>query len=41
MKLLGSTKSRIAKDKNDENEPNLEITEAVLLRCKIINSDYQ
>ena len=31
MKLLGSTKSKINKDKNGENVPHLEITEVVLL----------
>ena len=31
MKLLGSNKSRITKDKNGENVPNLEITEEVLV----------
>ena len=30
MKLVGSTKSKITKDKNDENVPHLEITEVVL-----------
>ena len=41
MKLLGSTKSKITKDKNDENVPHLEITEVVLVNCNIVNSDYQ
>ena len=41
IKLLGTTKSKITEDKNGESEPNLEITEVVLLRCKIVNSDYQ
>ena len=41
MKLLGSTKSKITKDKNDENVPHLEITEVVLVRCNIVNNDYQ
>ena len=27
IKLLGSTKNKITKDKNGENKPNLEITE--------------
>ena len=30
MKLLGSTKSKITQNKNDENVPHLEITEVVL-----------
>ena len=37
MKLLGSTKSKISKDENDENVPNLEITEVVLVHCNIVN----
>ena len=41
MKLLGSTKSKINKDKNDENVPHLEMTEVVLIQWNIINSDYQ
>ena len=40
MKLLGSTKNNITKDKNGENVPNLEITEVVLVHCNIVN-DYQ
>ena len=30
MKLLGSTKNKITKDKNDENVPHLEIAEVIL-----------
>ena len=41
MKFLGSTKSKITKDKNGENEHLLEITEAVLVHCNIVNNDYQ
>ena len=41
MKLLGSTKSIVNKDENDENVPNLKITEVVLIRCNIVNNDYQ
>ena len=41
MKLLGSTKSKITKDKNIENVPHLEITEVVLIHCNIVNNDYQ
>ena len=40
MKLLGSTESKIAKDKNDENVPHLEITELVLVQCNLVNNDY-
>ena len=41
MKLLGSTKNKITKDKNSENVPHLEITEVVLVRCNIVNNNYQ
>ena len=41
MKLLGSTKNKITKDKNEENVPHLEITEVVLVHCNMVNNDYQ
>ena len=41
MKLLGSTKNKITKDKNGENVPHLEITEVVLAHCNIVKNDYQ
>ena len=41
IKLLGSTKSKISKDKNGENEPHLEITEVVLVHPNMVNNDYQ
>ena len=41
MKLLGSTKNKITKDKNGENIPHLEITEVVLVHCNIVDNDYQ
>ena len=41
MKLLGSTKNKIIKDKNGENIPHLEITEVVLIHCNIVNNDHQ
>ena len=41
MKLLGSTKNKIDKDKNVENVGRLEITEVILVNCNIVNSDYQ
>ena len=41
MKLLGSTKSQIKKDENGENAPQLELTEAVLVHCNIVNNNYQ
>ena len=41
MKLLGSTKNKITKDKNVKNVPHLEITEKVLIHRNIVNNDYQ
>ena len=41
IKLLGSTKSKITKNENAENVPNLEITELVLVHCNIVNNNYQ
>ena len=41
MKLLGSTKSKINKDKNGENLSHLEITEVALIHCYIVNNNYQ
>ena len=41
MKLLGSTKNKITKDKKGENVPHLEITEVVLVHCNMVNNDYQ
>ena len=40
MKLRGSAKNKITKDKNGENAPHLEITEVVLVHCDIVNNDY-
>ena len=41
MKLLGSTESKITKDKNGKNVPHLEIVELVLVHCNLANNDYQ
>ena len=41
MKLLESTVSKISKDENGENMPQLEIIEAVLVHFITINNDYQ
>ena len=41
MKLLGSAKYKITKDKNDENVPHLEITGVVLVHFNITDNDYQ
>ena len=36
MKLLGSIKNKITKNKNGENVPHLEITEVVLVHYNIV-----
>ena len=41
MKLLGSTKKVVDKDKNGENVPKLEIVEVILVHCNLVNNDYQ
>ena len=41
MKLLGSTKSKITKDKNGKNVPHLEIVKLVLVHCNHVNNDCQ
>ena len=41
MKLLGSAKNKVTKDKNGENAPHLEITEVVLVHCNMVNNNYQ
>ena len=41
MKLLGSIKNKIIKNKIGKNVPHLEITEVVLVHCNIVNNDYQ
>ena len=41
MKLLGSTKSKITKDKNGENVSYLEITEVVSIHGNVVNNSYQ
>ena len=41
MKLLGSTESKISKNKNGENVLHLEVVELVLVHCNLVNNDYQ
>ena len=41
MKLLGSTESKITKNKNGENVPHLEVVELVLVHCNLVNNNYQ
>ena len=41
MKLLGSTRSTVTKNKDGENFPHLEITEVVLVQYNIANNNYK
>ena len=40
MKLFGSTKRKITKDKNGGNLPNIEITKVVSVHYDIVNNHY-
>ena len=40
MKLLGSIKNQVTKDKNGENAAHLEVTEVVLIHRNIVNNYY-
>ena len=40
IKLFGSNKSKITKNKNGENVPHLEIVELVLIHCNVVNNNY-
>ena len=41
MKLFGSTKSLIDKTKNGEKVPTMEVAEVVLVRCNLVDNQYQ
>ena len=41
MKLLGSTESKITREKDGENVPHLEVVELVLIHCNIVDNNYQ
>ena len=41
MKLLGSTKTEITRDKTGKNVSHLEITKVALVHCNIVKNDYQ
>ena len=41
MNLFGSTKELIDKTKNGENVPSLEVLEAVLVQCNLVDTQYQ
>ena len=41
MRLLGSTKKGVDKDKDGENVPKLEPAENALVHCNLVKNDYQ
>ena len=41
MKLLGSTESKITKNKKGKNVRHLKVVELVLVYCNLVNNDYQ
>ena len=41
MKLPGSTKKDVDKDRAGENVPKLESVEVILVDCNLVKSDYQ
>ena len=41
MKLLGSSKKDVDKDKDGEDVAKLEPVEVVLLHCNLVNNSYQ
>ena len=41
MKLLGSTKKDLDKNKDEETVPKLESVEVVLVNCNLVKIDYQ
>ena len=41
IKLIGSTKIKITKDKNRENKPRLEIYKVVLVHFNIVKNNHQ
>ena len=40
MKLLGSTKKVVDKNKNGKNVPKLESVEVILVHCNLVKNDY-
>ena len=41
MKLFGNTKKLIDKTKNGEKVPNFEVVEVVLVKCNLVDNQYQ
>ena len=40
MRLLGSTKKDVDKDKDGENAPKLEPVDVLLVHCNLVKNDY-
>ena len=40
MKLLGSTKKVVDKDKNGKNVPKIESVEVILVHCNLVKNNY-
>ena len=41
MKLFGSSKKEVDKEKDGENVPKLESVEVVLVHCNLVKNNYQ
>ena len=41
IKLIGSTKSKITKNEDSENKPDLEISEVILVHRNVAINNYQ
>ena len=41
MKLFGSTKKLIEKNKNREKLPSLQVLKVVLVKCNLVHNKYQ
>ena len=41
MRLLGNTENVIAKNRNGENVPKLEIVDVISMHCNVVNNSYQ
>ena len=41
MKLFGSTKNLIDKTKNGEKVPSLEVVEVALVKCNLLDNQFQ
>ena len=41
MKFVGSTKTKITKNGNGKNVPNLQIIELVLVHCNVVKNNYR